>query len=217
MALPCWQVLAHKLLLTLSVVHPVWAATDDSSVHHVTWASLPSRPSSWTAAQSVAGIGPILDHGLLIAPVAPFLLQGTLMESDRDLGSFRLLGPGPELHTLPRTLLTAAKFPMDQVPSFLHIFLELRSQSPCGPGPKGGSCHCARCWQGAKPLENCMGMGIGMGMSLGFLSVCPCCRVSQAWTEWVRKNEFRLGCSCHWKRAAGAWRRHWPCDFCPIR
>jgi hypothetical protein len=44
-------------------------------------------------------------------------LQGKLVEGDRNLGRVRLLGPGAEVHTLPRTLDITAKFPLGQVPT----------------------------------------------------------------------------------------------------
>lgn len=43
--------------------------------------------------------------------------QGKLMEDERLLGNVRLLGPGPEVHTLPAVLQAANKFPLKQLPA----------------------------------------------------------------------------------------------------
>ena len=72
------------------------------------------------------------------------------MEGDRNLGPVRLLGPGAEVHTLPRTLDITAKFPLDQVPTSAYGSVALLITSSGASETQRGlllmcmKCHCHR-------------------------------------------------------------------------
>jgi hypothetical protein len=62
-----------------------------------------------------------------LLPPCVLSLQGKLVEGDCNLGPMRLLGPGVEVHTLPRVLDITAKFPLDQAPAFIFVSIACAS------------------------------------------------------------------------------------------
>jgi hypothetical protein len=124
-ALPCWQVSADMHLLRR-------AGDSCYSTAPSLWNVM--QGSSAVDCQALATGEPCVQYvhrGSLdnVLPPCVLSLQGKLVEGDRNLGPMRLLGPGVEVHTLPRVLDITAKFPLDQAIKFGLNLLSTTDQS----------------------------------------------------------------------------------------